>query len=94
MADYPHDEQKYLDLSNPERAKAWLRAFKARMRVKKHVDKDADADAGTSAQYDVTDNFLSVAGCHVVEKITMLMAPKKPEDSKFNKIEEVLLQVY
>ena len=62
------------------------------MRVKKHVDKDADADAGTSAQYDITDNFLSMAGCHMVEKITMSMAPEKPEDSKFDKIEEVLLR--
>jgi hypothetical protein len=54
---------KYLCLENPSQAMAWLRAFKAKMRVGDKKDSKEDN------KLDITDSFLACAGCDAIEKL-------------------------
>jgi hypothetical protein len=80
------DSNKYLDLSGPEKAKAWLLGFKAKMRCKGQKD---DVDNQT---LQLTDHFLAMAGCDALERVGNLLAPKKLEETPFVDIENVLLR--
>ena len=66
--------EKYLDLHNAPRALAWLRAFKARMRVNEYMDGE------TTQVYRITDSFLACAGTEAIEKVTHLL-PSGLQDS-------------
>jgi hypothetical protein len=85
------DKNKYLDISSPETAKAWLQGFKAKMRVKNQSDV-IDEENPANNKFNITDNFLSMAGCDAVERINYLLAPSKLEDTPFETIESALLR--
>ena len=76
--------EKYLDVYNAPRALAWLRAFKARMRVSGYKDDEE------SQVYSITDSFLACAGTAAVEKVTHLLALKEPDACKFAELETVI----
>ncbi len=65
---------------------AWLRAFKAKMRVGDKKDNKEDN------KLDITDSFLACAGCDAVEKITNIVAPNEPESLEFTDIEQALIR--
>ena len=72
-----------LDLDQPDIACAWLIAFNARSRAKGWQD---DKSTG----YKITDNFLATCGVRALQKIQFIVAPDKPENMTFSKIEEAL----
>ena len=84
MATFEKNQEKYMDLDNAENALAWLKAFKAKMRVKGIKD-----DEETQV-FKITDSFLACAGTSVVKKLTSMMSPEEPESYDFKKIEATL----
>ncbi|MEE4247548.1 MAG: hypothetical protein V2I33_19245, partial [Kangiellaceae bacterium] len=71
-----------LDLSQPDRALTWIKAFKALARAKKWSDGNDNKE--------IADNFMAACGLEALDKITHLLAPRSLDNLPFADIETAL----
>jgi hypothetical protein len=65
-----------LDLTNTDKALAWLTGFKALARAKKWTDSTNQSNAQSAQTRDVADNFLASCGVQALEKLASLVSGK------------------
>ena len=82
------ETKKQLNLHEPEAALAWIDAFKAQCQAEKKAD--VPAAGTTTADLQVTDQFLFRCNVESHMKVKSLVAPTKMETMAFNEIETVL----
>ena len=80
-----------LDLSDADRAKAWLMAFPTTGRAKKWTNRAATVDPPVAASFEITDNFMAVCGVEALQDLQYVVAPNKLENMAFAEIEKMIL---
>ena len=72
-------------LDNLEYVETWIRCFEVLARVKKLRDRQSEGE-----QYEITDMFLTTAGCEAIERVSMMTYPRNLEEQNCKEISEVI----
>ena len=72
-------------LNNTEYVETWIRCFEVLARVKKLRDRQSEGE-----QNEITDMFLSTAGCKAIQRVSMMAYPRNLEELTFKEISKAI----